>query len=489
MPAKQNFIDPNAYNHLQTAVQPAHPNTPSTMRPSASVAARTRHATRGSQINATTHVTEPGHIEIQRFEDPNAPDPGEKGDMEYEVPGKKKKKKGRTRAAKIAPPTTQHNASQTPAAPVQSLPTPSLSAPACTNLPSSLTAPRTSSSQSHFQSLASSSPLNYANQTVPPTTTQGYTTIYAQPLPSTTSSGTGGFAVLPSPAISTVPMGLWSNSSSPHGQILTTTFHPSSPIINPTPPANPGFNQFALTPTPGGVHQESMYGESDEEDEDEDGEDEFASISLSAPTNPPAGAMSDSLGAHVTPARHLDQAFTQTGPFQEATNTVTSQSELNGADVLTGDDDNVLESLRNKTKRRRRPHTRLGNAGAPDSEQAPLDRLDADLTNLNAYNEHERPFLHLARVVYSALLVTREAMPLPGTALKFQIEAYEEAGRLLKQGRPLTLPLKPDSRHLRLIAKHGPTARGRLKTAALNTIVNDYGIKDGRAEPEVVAMR
>ncbi|KIO27602.1 hypothetical protein M407DRAFT_7194 [Tulasnella calospora MUT 4182] len=310
---------------------------------------------------------------------------------------------------------------------------------------------------------------------------QGYTTVYAQPLPSTTSSRTGGFSVLPSPAISTVPMGLWSNSSSLHGQILTATFHPSSPIINPTPPTNPGFNQFALTPTPGGAHQESTYGESDEEDEDEDGEDEFASISLSAPTNPPAGAISDSLGAHVTPARHLDQAFTQTGQFQEATNTVTSQSELNGADVLTGDDDDALESLRNKTKRRRQPHTHLGNAGAPDSEQAPLDRLDADLTNLNAYNEHERPFLHLARVVYSALLVTREAMPLPGTALKFQIEAYEEAGRLLKQGRPPPLPLKPDSRHLRLIAKHGPTTRGRLKTAALNTI-------DGRAEPEVVAM-
>lgn len=80
-------------------------------------------------------------------------------------------------------------------------------------------------------------------------------------------------------------------------------------------------------------------------------------------------------------------------------------------------------------------------------------------------------------------------MPLPGKALKFQLEAYEEAGRLLKQGRPPTLPLKPDSRHLRLIAKHGPTARGRLKTAALNAIVNDYGIKDGRAEPAVVAIR
>lgn len=39
------------------------------------------------------------------------------------------------------------------------------------------------------------------------------------------------------------------------------------------------------------------------------------------------------------------------------------------------------------------------------------------------------------------------------------------------------------------IAKHGPTARGRLKTAALNAIVNDYGIKDGRAEPAVVAIR
>lgn len=195
MAPKQNFIDPNAYNHLQTAVQRAHPNPPSTVRPPASVAARTRHATRGGQINATTHVTEPEHLEIQRFEDPNAPDPGEKGDMEYEVPGKKRKKKGCASAAKVAPPTTQHHASQTPAAPVQSIPTLSPSAPACTNLPSSLTAPHAPSSQSHFQSLASSGPLNYANQTIPPTTTQGYATVYTQPLPSTTSSGTGGFTM------------------------------------------------------------------------------------------------------------------------------------------------------------------------------------------------------------------------------------------------------------------------------------------------------
>lgn len=225
------------------------------------------------------------------------------------------------KAAKVPPSTTQHDASQIPVTLVQSLPTPLLSTPAHTNLPSSFTAPHAPPTRSHFQSLASSSPLNYASQTIAPT--QGYTTIYTQPLVFTMSSGTSGFTVPPSPAVSTVPIGLWSNSSSPHGQILATTFHQSSLIVNPTPPpAHPGFNQSALTPIPGGVNQGPTFGESDkeDEDEDEDGEDDFGSISLSAPiTSTNSRAMADGLGAHAasTPGLHPTWAIWRSYQYRD----------------------------------------------------------------------------------------------------------------------------------------------------------------------------
>lgn len=138
-----------------------------------------------------------------------------------------------------------------------------------------------------------------------------------------------------------------------------------------------------------------------------------------------------------------------------------------------------------------------------------MEKIDADPTNLNAYNDQERPFLHLVRVVYGAMLVTREAMPSPGTARNFQLEAYEEAGKLLKTGIPTTLPSRPSNLILRLvsltgisavwvdltclmvpqIAKHGSASRGRLKTAALNAVLTEYGIREGRADPTTIASR
>lgn len=282
MAPKQNFIDPNAYNHLQTAVQRAHPNPPSTVRPPASVAARTRHATRGGQINATTHVTEPEHLEIQRFEDPNAPDPGEKGDMEYEVPGKKRKKKG---------------------------------------------------------------------------------------------TDIDGFLFI---------VGCFAHHKFFSGRLRKCG--QSSSAYNPTPClSNPG----------------------------------RAGSEYSNPVALRSSLYKPSLKSHCSPRSFLPVSLSIVG--------VLRSTELCKSDHPT----NHHPGLRHRL------HPALA------VYHVFWDRW--------IYNEHERPFLHLARVVYSALLVTREAMPLPGKALKFQLEAYEEAGRLLKQGRPPTLPLKPDSRHLRLV--------------------------------------
>lgn len=49
------------------------------------------------------------------------------------------------------------------------------------------------------------------------------------------------------------------------------------------------------------------------------------------------------------------------------------------------------------------------------------------------------------------MLVTREVMPSPGTARNFQVEAYQEAGRLLKTGIPSTLPAHPNNLIFRLV--------------------------------------
>lgn len=83
--------------------------------------------------------------------------------------------------------------------------------------------------------------------------------------------------------------------------------------------------------------------------------------------------------------------------------------------------------------------------------QASLEKIDADPTNLYAYTDQERPLLHLARVIYGAMLVTKEAMPSSATARAFQTEAYHEAGRLVNTGIPPTLPSTPSNTILRLV--------------------------------------
>lgn len=64
--------------------------------------------------------------------------------------------------------------------------------------------------------------------------------------------------------------------------------------------------------------------------------------------------------------------------------------------------------------------------------------------------------LHLARVIYGAMLVTKEAMPNLATACAFQIEAYHEAGKILNTGIPSTLPASPSNTILRLASHHVP---------------------------------
>lgn len=92
MSSGQNFLDPNAYNHLQISVQHLS-SIPSTLAQSSiSAAGRTRQASQRARYNTANGASEAEQHEIQRFEDRSAPNPGDKGDSEYDEMGKKKKK-------------------------------------------------------------------------------------------------------------------------------------------------------------------------------------------------------------------------------------------------------------------------------------------------------------------------------------------------------------------------------------------------------------
>lgn len=54
------------------------------------------------------------------------------------------------------------------------------------------------------------------------------------------------------------------------------------------------------------------------------------------------------------------------------------------------EEDDVLEALRTKARRRRRPQSRIAPTnGDPSSTQASLEKIDADPTNLYAYTDQE----------------------------------------------------------------------------------------------------
>ncbi|KAG8987878.1 hypothetical protein FRB90_003078 [Tulasnella sp. 427] len=399
----QKFLDPNRYTNLSITTQPTVPPSPAFTQAPMSASSHTRASSRRIKQNTNTAHEAPNiaQHDVQRYEDPNKPDPGEKDDFEYAATG------GQTKRKKRKGPPTAVESNRVQAQVVGQ---------------GQVHLHQSTSTQPAFPSpLGTSTPLQSVQQ-IPGYHHsfyggQGFTSATVVP-PSM------GLAAVPMSLA--VPMAIWSNSSSPHGEISHANFsHSVSPtttsnyIARPTVPTTP-------SPVVTGLGQSHSSPEDSESDDDNDPH--GASF---APFNP--------VIAHVaapTPQHH-------SVPLDDATNNTLSTNET---DLMTAsrDHDDILESVRNKTKRRRKPLSRLSRAaGSTPTDTSTIEGVRSDPTNLNAYNNDERPFLHLSRACCAALLVTREAMPASRTARNFQIDAYEEAGCLLKTGIPSSLPSEP----------------------------------------------
>ncbi|KIO16571.1 hypothetical protein M407DRAFT_12751 [Tulasnella calospora MUT 4182] len=265
------------------------------------------------------------------------------------------------------------------------------------------------------------------------------------------------------PPSSVVPMAIWSHSASPHGGSLDATTTPSSAVQHQAPLAS-------------GLLQTDAGFASEEDDDD--------ILTPFSPVIQPTSLQPAPSSSQASQQLHVHRTILPESSTDANSNTSSRQSSE------VPEEDDVLEALRTKARRRRRPQNRIALANTdPSNAQASLEKIDADPTNLYAYSDQERPILHLARVLYGALLVTKEAMPNLATARAFQIEAYHEAGRILNTGIPSTLPGSPSNTILRLIAKHASAIRGRLKTAALNALILDYGIKGDGRDTTAIASR
>lgn len=149
-----------------------------------------------------------------------------------------------------------------------------------------------------------------------PTYPPGYPAFYTQQQLGG-SSVPIGVAVPSSPA---VPMGIWSDSSSPHGQSLHATFnHYSSPAPNPSN-FNRGPIQPVPSPSPAGGGHEVPFVESDEDDEDDD------NFSPFCPT-----IQGPSASAAPTTTGLLGQASNH--PLGEVTNAISNGTEPDPTNV------------------------------------------------------------------------------------------------------------------------------------------------------------
>ncbi|KAG8971130.1 hypothetical protein FRC05_011499 [Tulasnella sp. 425] len=490
-----SFLNPSNFQHAvqqATAIPPTQQIPSQSAQPSIASAGRTCAASKRAQYNAANAADEAAQHEIQRFEDPAEPNPRDKGDTEFTATNKQRKKApkngrfmdflwvehadakmntaSKNTKTNQAPPVPASNPIQSHSA---SIPSPSILAPP--------TPFSTATSSTHSQLYLSP----YPQPTTSPYFTTSPATIghhlgpqptlsYQPSYPTAVTVGPVPFvgdAPRPSaaPPSSVVPMGIWSHSSSPHGGLLDGGF----PVNPSMPPGSVPASAIPAQLPPGLLLQGTPLGgfTSDDEEDNDD---------ILRPFSPVLQLTTSHLSLGSQASTH---AHNSTPPNTGDTTDSRQSSEA-------PEQDDVLEVLRSKARRCRRPHSRLAPASGDSSTmQASLEKIDADPTNLYAYTDQERPLLHLARVIYGAMLVTKEAMPSSATARAFQTEAYHEAGRLVTSIPP-TLPSTPSNTILRLIAKHASASRGRLKVAALNAVLLDYGIKaDLRADPSVIASR
>ncbi|KAG8940176.1 hypothetical protein FRC04_005601 [Tulasnella sp. 424] len=239
----------------------------------------------------------------------------------------------------------------------------------------------------------------------------------------------------------------WSQSSSPHGNLSPRSFQ----VPPQTPAAWPPAQQMMTGPP--------QY-----------------SSPFAGPSpfpQPVFGGRSTQEVLAVTP--------TENQTAQQPAPSVLPQSD-------TDDDDDVLGTLCNKTRKRRRRPIQLPLTVASEHGSG-LVAIEADPQNISSWPAQQRPLLLLARFKYGALLNTENGAPSPSAQVRFQAEAYSRAIMSVSQSKRHGLPEKPTPTILRCIHKHCSAFRGRVKDAALEALFSIYKIQENCSSPGEVAAK
>ncbi|KAG9021468.1 hypothetical protein FS837_007243 [Tulasnella sp. UAMH 9824] len=304
--------------------------------------------------------------------------------------------------------------------------------PAAAPAPSLIPAPAPTGNSVPPEPIIDPALLNYSPPHPPP---QPHSTIQPQPTPLQSNVQTASH-------LPPLPTSVWSESSSPHGNITPSTFQ--------VPPSNSAMRPSTQNTMPAQAQYSSPFG---------------------VPSPLPHTVSADQYVGGPTAQPHAHQATQMDSPE--------SNSE---------DESDVLGTLRNKTRKRRGRPIQLPLAVGAE-QGGGLVTIEADPRNISSWPASQRPLLLLARFEYGALLNTENGAPSPSVLVRFQAEAYSRAIVSVAPSKRHGLPEKPTPTILRCIHKHCSAFRGRVKDAALNAVVSVYKIHENCSSPAEVAAK
>ncbi|KAG8938413.1 hypothetical protein FRC04_008938 [Tulasnella sp. 424] len=418
----------SAYLNLAAYASPSQPTSVTT--PSFSVSSappnpqqivgrvtQSRNPSAQAQLASEQGSSAPGLEDVTRHEDPNAPDQANQYDGDY-VEGRQSgrrvpmgRRNGNPRQATSRQPASVPNCNARKASGPSGLVT--TCPPAAASAPPPIPALAPAGNGIPPEPIIDPALLNH-----PPPHPQPHSAIHhpATPL---------GSNIPPTSQVPSLPTSVWSESSSPHGNITPSNFQvsPPSPAMWP--------------PTQNTVVVQAQY-----------------SSPFGVPSPLPQAIFVDQSVGGAAAQTQVHQAPLSGSPESD------SESESD-----------VLGTLRNKTRKRRGRPIQLPLAVGAE-QGAGLLTIEADPQNISSWLAPQRPLLLLARFEYGALLNTENGAPSPGALVCFQAEAYSRAIASISQSKRHGLPEKPTPIILRClqIHKHCSAFRGRIKDAALDAV-------------------